>query len=197
MRVMQIDESVVKGINKGDEKAFAGLYDTYFTYLCMCATKYIFNPDEAQEIVNDVFLQVWYKRGVLTFPIHAYLLRSVQNGCLNYLRSRRVRDQVVDEYRKELLEYQEEFCRNDNNPMQVLEFEDLQRQLEAAVNDLPDKCRVIFEKYLYSGKSPAEIAEELGISVNTVRVQIKNALDKIKLKLGPLAGILLFYLFKH
>lgn len=194
---MQIDESVVKGINKGDEKAFAGLYDTYFTYLCMCATKYIFNPDEAQEIVNDVFLQVWYKRGVLTFPIHAYLLRSVQNGCLNYLRSRRVRDQVVDEYRKELLEYQEEFCRNDNNPMQVLEFEDLQRQLEAAVNDLPDKCRVIFEKYLYSGKSPAEIAEELGISVNTVRVQIKNALDKIKLKLGPLAGILLFYLFKH
>ncbi len=196
MRVMQIDELVVRGINNGDEKAFAGLYDAYFTYLCMCATKYIFNPDEAKEIVNDVFVQIWHKREMITYPVHAYLLRSVQNGCLNYLRSLRTREQVIDEYRKELLDYQEEFCLNDNNPIQVLEFEDLQRQIETIVDELPEKCRIVFENYLYSGKSPAEIAEELNISINTVRVQIKNALDKIKLRLGPLFGVLLFYLFK-
>ncbi len=197
MSFSQINESVIQGINEGDKKAFDGLYDAYFTYLCTCAITYIFNPDQAKEIVNDVFIQVWYKRETLSFPIHTYLLRSVQNGCLNYLRSLRVRERVVDEYRKELLDYQENFCQNNNCPIQILEFEELQQQVKVAVSGLPEKCRIIFEKYLYAGKSPAEIAEELSISINTVRVQIKNALDKIKLQLGPLAGILLFYLFRH
>lgn len=196
MNITQIDESTILGINKGDEKAFTVLYDAYFTYLCTCATAYIFNPDEAKEIVNDVFINVWYKRDTLTYPIHTYLIRSVQNRCLNYLRSLRTFERVIDEYKNEMLDYQEEFCRSNSNPIQVLEFEDLLRQVETAVNGLPEKCRIIFEKYLYAGKSASEIAEELNISINTVRVQIKNALDKIKLQLGPYAGILLFFLFK-
>ncbi len=197
MDISQIDESTIQSIHNGDEKAFAFLYDAYFSYLCTCATSYIFNPDKAKEIVNDVFINVWHKRETLEYPIHAYLLRSVQNGCLNYIRSLRTSERVLDEYRKELLDYQEEFCRNDSNPIQILEFKDLQQQVEKAVNRLPKKCRIIFEKYLFLGKSPLEIAEELDISVNTVRVQIKNALDKIKPQLGPLTGILLIYLFKN
>ena len=70
------------------------------------------------------------------------------------------------------------------------------KQVHNVVNSLPERCRIIFEKYLYNNKSPQEIAEELDISVNTVRVQIKNAMDKMKVKLGTSLGILLLFLFQ-
>jgi len=197
MNISQVNELVIQQINQGNEKSFSCLYNSYFTYLCTYATTYILNPNAAKEIVNDVFMNIWYKRGGLTFPIHSYLLRSVQNGCLNYLRSLRTRQRIMDEYRLEILEFQEEFCKNDNNPLQVLEIEDLERQVRIAVDTLPEKCRIIFEKYLYQNQSTQEIADELGIAVTTVRVQIKNALDRIKPQLGSSLGILLIYLFHN
>ena len=87
-----IDKSVIDGINRGDERAFAVLYNNYFTYLCTCAVGYIFDADAAKEIVNDVFVHIWNKQTELEFPIHSYLLRCVQNGCLNYIRSLRSRE---------------------------------------------------------------------------------------------------------
>mgnify|MGYP003189836467 CR=1 FL=1 len=69
MATTKIDESIIIGINQGKQEAFATLYDSYFSYLCMYATTYIFYPDEAKEIVNDVFLNIWYKKERLVFPI--------------------------------------------------------------------------------------------------------------------------------
>ena len=63
------------------------------------------------------------------------------------------------------------------------------------VSSLPDKCRFIFEQYLYSNLTPQEIADKNNISVNTVRVHVKNAMDKIREKVGSRVGILLFFLF--
>ena len=93
-----IDQAVIDRINQGDVKAFECLYNDYFVYLCACANSYIFNAEEAQDIVNEVFMKLWYKRGDLFFPIHPYLVRSVQNGCLNYLRSLHSRERVVQMY---------------------------------------------------------------------------------------------------
>lgn len=74
--------------------------------------------------------------------------------------------------------------------MQLLEIEELKSQVNTVIDSLSVKCRLVFEKYLYEGMSPQEIADEQAISVNTVRVHIKNAMDHIKLQLGPTAGIL-------
>ena len=98
-----VDKSVIDGINRGDERAFAVLYNNYFTYLCTCAVGYIFDADAAKEIVNDVFVHIWNKQTELEFPIHSYLLRCVQNGCLNYIRSLRSREKVLDEFKEDLL----------------------------------------------------------------------------------------------
>ncbi len=167
-----IDQAVIDRINQGDVKAFECLYNDYFVYLCACANSYIFNAEEAQDIVNEVFMKLWYKRGDLFFPIHPYLVRSVQNGCLNYLRSLHSRERVADEYRETLLEYQEEYCMSECNPLKEMEQADLERQVQTVITSLPDKCRTVFEQYLYSELTPQEIAEKNGISVNTVRVHI-------------------------
>ncbi|WP_455591559.1 RNA polymerase sigma-70 factor [Bacteroides sp.] len=194
MNIKQLNQSVIEDINRGKEKAFAVLYDCYFTYLCACATTYILNPDEAKDVVNEVFVNIWQKREQLVYPVHSYLLRSVRNGCLNHLRSLRNRERVIDEYREELISFQEELCRNDEDPLTILEVEELKGQVDAVICSLPDKCRFVFEKYLYGNLSPQEIADEQGLSVNTVRVHIKHAMDKMRVELGSGIGILLIFL---
>lgn len=175
-----VDKDLIERINKGEEKAFEVLYNSYFVYLCACANSYIFNPVEAQDIVNETFAKIWYRRGELSFPIHAYLIRAIQNGCLNYLRSLHSRERIIDEYREALLEYQEEFCASECSPLQEMELADLEKSVQNIVSSLPDKCRFIFEQYLYSNLTPQEIADKNNISVNTVRVHVKNAMDKIR-----------------
>ena len=190
-----IDQIVIDKINKGDEKAFECLYNDYFVYLCACADSYIFNQEEAQDIVNEVFIKLWRRRGNLLFPIHAYLIRSVQHECLNYLRSLHNREKVIDEYREMLLEYQEEYCISECEPLKEMERADLERSVKVVITSLPNKCKTTFEQYLYSEMTPREIAEKNGISVNTVRVHIKTAMDKMKEMLGRRFGILLCFLF--
>ena len=87
MTTTRISEQIIDDINEGKENNGCALYDCYYSYLCAYATTYVFDPDEAKEIVNDVFMNIWSSRGQLSFPIHNYLLRSVQNRCLNYIRT--------------------------------------------------------------------------------------------------------------
>lgn len=192
-----VDKSIIDRINQGDESAFAILYDNYFTYLCTCAVSYILDVDVAKELVNDVFVNIWYKQNELEFPIHSYLLRCVQNGCLNYIRSLRSRERVLNEFKEELLLFQEEYCQSGDTPLQLMEVEELKRQVHVVVSFLPEKCRLVFEKYFYQNLSPQEIANECNLSVNTVRVQIKNAFDRLKKHLGPAAFILFLYYIEY
>ncbi|WP_274972594.1 RNA polymerase sigma-70 factor [Bacteroides fluxus] len=195
MSLVRINEQIIEGINAGKESSFSALYDGYYSYLCVYATTYVFDTDEAKEIVNDVFVNIWNSRGQLSFPIHNYLLRSVQNRCLNHIRTLHTRERVLDEYREELLAFQEEFCAKDDDPLQFLEIEELKSQVSRVIDSLSARCSLVFRKYLYEGMSPQEIADEQGMSVNTVRVHIKNAMDRIKSRLGSLAGLLLLFVY--
>ena len=189
-----VNESLIADINKGNEKSFSLLYSCYYAYLCTFATTYVFQPEKAEEIVNDFFMKIWDNRLNITFPIHFYLLQSVRNACLNYLRMLRHEQNAMDEYRLQLLDLHENFCLNDANPLSLLEFRELEKQVRMVVETLPVKCKKVYEYYLYQGKSSRQIAEELDININTVRVQIKNALDRMKVVLGTKIIFLLFFL---
>ena len=193
MSRVRINEQTIAEINAGKESAFATLYDGYYSYLCVFATTYIFDAEEAKEIVNDVFINVWENRGQLAFPIHPYLVRSVKNRCLNSIRAKCSRERMLEEYMEELMEFQKEFCENDDSPLQMLEMQDLKSRVAEVIDSLPEKCRIVFKRYLYDGLSPTEVAEEQSLSVNTVRVHIKHAMDRIKQQIGTM-GLLVFLL---
>ena len=123
----------------------------FLLYMIAIIVIYVYNSEAAREIVNDVFMNIWSSRGQLSFPIHNYLLRSVQNRCLNYIRTLHTRERVLDEYREELIAFQEEFCKNDNNPLQLLEIEELKSQVNTVIDSLSVKCRLVFERYVSSG----------------------------------------------
>ena len=162
-----VKEDIISRINNGDAKAFEQLYTTFYVYLCAVATKYVYNSEAAREIVNDVFMNVWNHHSALIHPVNAYLIRSVRNYCLNYLRDKR------------------------QHPLDYLENKEFEEKIYRAVDSLPAKCRDIFVQYLYHNKTYEEIAITNHISSSTVRVQIKIGLAKLRELLGDLYPLFL------
>lgn len=183
---INIDESVIAGINTGDENAFTQLYNAYFTYLCVCATTFIHDSSRAQDIVNELFVRIWLHRGSLRWPVHGYLTSSLRNACLNELRNRKEKNSPID---SELLEFACAQC--SHTPLQYTEYLQLVSTVNKISASLPAKCRNIFRMYFHEGLSSKEIATRLHLSPSTVRVQIKIALDRIREEIGQTYLILL------
>lgn len=191
MRIEQIDDVTIKRINGGDEKAFSKLYEAYYVYLNALAFYYINDRSASREIVNDTFLHVWDKRETLEFPIHSYLTKSVRNGCIDHLRAQQSQHRVLENHKEEAtISYQESYIRSTPQPLQYVELRETEEEIKRALAQLPLRCRQIFEAYFYNGMSAEEIAKEMDIKISTVRVQLKNAVDRLKSLLNHL---LLFF----
>jgi RNA polymerase sigma-70 factor (family 1) len=181
MHANQIDESVINKINEGDEKALAKLYHAYYTYLNALAFYYINNENASRELVNDVFLHVWNKRGILTYPIHSYLTKAIHNSCIDYIRTQQSRHRVLENHKKQLtISYHESYIRSTPQPLQYVELRQTEEEIQKALAQLPTKCQQIFTAYFYKAKSVEQIAEDMQIKVSTVRVQLKNSFDRLK-----------------
>ena len=175
-----VKEDIISRINNGDAKAFEQLYTTFYVYLCAVATKYVYNSEAAREIVNDVFMNVWNHHSALIHPVNAYLIRSVRNYCLNYLRDKRQQEVPLSDVQESLLSIQELQIDADPHPLAYLENKEFEEKIYRAVDSLPAKCRDIFVQYLYHNKTYEEIAITNHISSSTVRVQIKIGLAKLR-----------------
>ena len=197
-RSVNIEKEVIQRVNNGDTKAFELLYSTYYVYLCAVAVKYVYKPEMAEEIVNDVFLNVWNNRSSLFYPIKAYLVRAVQNLCLSYYRKKRLDEIAVSDIKDYTVEIYEQLVYLDSSPLACLENKELANQISKAIDQLPEKCREIFIQHLYYNKTYEEIARMKNISSSTVRVQIKQGLSKLRVLLGDLYPVvcLLFDIFQ-
>lgn len=191
MNINHINKEVIEQIRNGSEKAFSELYSAYYSYLNAVALCYLLDKNSSAEIVNDVFVNIWNKRQTLSYPIHYYLVRSVQNGCLNYIRMQRAQQSVLDEHKDQMLAFQENYIQSTPVPLQYVEMRQTEEEIRLAVNQLPLKCRQVFEEYFYAGKEVDVIANDMELTVSTVRVQLKNATDRLK----PALKHLLFLFF--
>lgn len=191
MSINHINKDVIEQISNGSEKAFSELYSSYYSYLNAVALCYLMDKEIVAEIVDDVFINIWNKRETLSYPIHYYLVRSVQNGCLNHIRMQRAQQNVLDEHKDRMLAFQENYIHSTPVPLQYVEMQQTEEEIRMAVNQLPPKCKMIFEEYFYAGKTVEVIADDMGLTISTVRVQIKNATDRLKQALKHL--LLIFF----
>ena len=120
-----------------------------------------------------------------------YLIRSVRNYCLNYLRDKRQQEVPLSDVQESLLSIQELQIDADPHPLAYLENKEFEEKIYRAVDSLPAKCRDIFVQYLYHNKTYEEIAITNHISSSTVRVQIKIGLAKLRELLGDLYPLFL------
>jgi len=174
---------------------FEHIYLAYFSKMKYFAKVYVLSEEEAENIVQDVFAELWERKDVLNLPVNliAYLFTSTKNKCLNYLRH-----QIVCKEASDLIQEEHRFAMQASlNSLKlfdqhVFSEEDTMMILEQALNTLPEKCRQIFIMSKVEGKKQKEIAAELNISVNTVEAQMGTAYKKLRKELKGYIPLLLF-----
>ena len=162
---------------------FEKLFKELFEPLTSFAMKYVSDLDTAKNLVHEVFINVWQKYESLPSDTNykSYLYTSIRNRCLNHIRSSKKHVALED------------------SPEQIqpesggLELQELEMQVEMAINSLPEKCRIIFELSRYEELKYAEIAKKLDISVKTVEGQMTKALGILRRELARFLTLILFF----
>ena len=166
-----------------DEDTFRMLYKRYYKALTMYALNYVEDMTIAEDLVQDIFFSILEKKTsfVNTHTMHVYLYTGVRNRALNYRKHR----EVELRHFKAMSESDYDM---DNDETYVRE--DIYRQLFEAIDRLPSRQREIFVSVM-EGKKNQEIAEALGISVFTVKVQRQRAMHTLRNKLTDNQWLLL------
>ena len=177
---MTEEAMLFRRVQEGCWEAFDVLFHTYAEQLFFYAMGFVNNREEARDIVQGTFITLWEQRGKIqcTGAIYPYLLRLVKNACLNYQVHEKVKECYLLE--KRMTEEEGEEVPADEEE----EFEVQYARLRKVVDGLPEKCRGIFILGCVDGLSYKEVSEKMGVSVNTVKTQIKLAYRKLKLELG-------------
>ena len=182
------DNIIVEGLKAGDERAYRYVYATHYALLCRFATQFLGSPPLAEEVVDDVIFNLWENRAGLdiTVSLRAYLLASVRNRCLNELNSLDAR-RSADVLSLGLLEDKgllDRIFADDAHPLGSLLEQELEDEVRDAVDNLPEPCRAVFLESRVKQKTYDEIARDMGISANTVKYHIKNALNLLRTRLS-------------
>ena len=192
-----MEEQLIKKLRKGDEKAFRLLYDRHYVLLCRFANQILNNAALAEEVVDDVIFYLWEHRSEveIRYSIRAYLMRAVRNRCLNELQSQSHREELhlSSFLSPESMDFLDFLFVDDKQPLGVLLEQELEDELKRSIDELPLECRRVFYKSRFEQKKYEEIADELGISVNTVKYHIKNALAFLQKRLGNYLKLLIIY----
>jgi RNA polymerase sigma-70 factor (ECF subfamily) len=190
--VLSKETDILQALQHGDDKAMETLFRCYYKRLCTYANTLVNDSDESEEIVQQVFVQMWEKRETMeiTTSVQSYLFRAVRNNSLNRIKHEKVRRIYADEVNA---------LSGNSEPAATMTFQnELQMQIHSAIESLPEQCRLIFKLSRFEELKYAEIADQLGISVKTVENQMGKALrimrDKLKDYLLVLAIFLSFYI---
>lgn len=172
---MQDDEELFRQFQEGSWKAFKILFEAYSEQLYLYAAGFLGDREEARDIVQDAFVYLWENRKKITYTgsLYSYLLRSVKNSCIDY----KMHEKVKEKYIREMEYLQDEAEEVSDN------FEESYKRLQKVIDSLPPKCKDIFVLGCVEGYSYKEVATRLGVSVNTVKTQIKLAYKKVKSEL--------------
>ena len=188
---------IVEQLKTGNEDAYQYIYDRHYALLCHVANGYVKDQFLAETIVGDTIFHLWEIRETLeiSVSIRSYLLRAVRNRCINYLNSEWEKreisfsslmpDEITDD----------KMTISDSHPLGTLLERELEEEIYKAIDKLPNECRRVFDKSRFEGKSYEEISQELGISVNTVKYHIKNALASLQTNLSKYLITLLLFFF--
>lgn len=163
---------------------YRSLFDTLYPPLCLFANKYLNDMDASKDMVQEVFIKTWEKK--IQYPnfnaIKSFLYKSVRNRCLDYLKSKHYRS-VVQSPDIDFDDIQTEAFF-----ITQMTLADTYSQLETAIRKLPNKSEQVIRLSLkaYTNK---EIAEEMEISMSTVKSQKRIAYKKLRHSLSSLLNI--------
>jgi len=180
------DSELLILMQQGDEKGFTEIFNRYWKVILAVAANKTGDLDEAEEIVQDIFVSLWNRREQLqlTSSLKNYLTVSVKYQVIKALAKKNNYQKFADHssLANDLL---------DNSTQEWLEFEELRHRLSELVAELPEKCRLVYQLSRDAGYSQKQIAKELGISEKTVEAHLGKALKTLRAGLNQFIFTLL------
>jgi RNA polymerase sigma-70 factor (ECF subfamily) len=172
------DRELLDRLRAGDDDAFDTIFHEHYPRLVGLAESMLRDRAAAEEIAQDVLLELWRRRESLRLEatFRAYLLRATRNRALNHVRHQHI------------VRRAEPFAADEIAPVPPADRETVQAEIDAAlreaVDSLPPRCREVFELSRTHGLSYAEIAHTMEISVKTVEAQMGKALRTLRDRLA-------------
>jgi len=176
------DFELLVPLRDGDEQAFSEIYERYWRVLWQFAKRHLRDDEESKDVLQEVFSALWKNRSVL--QIHTCLSSYLYRATLNRVLKRTDRAKVIAAYQEQLerrlkLEFSQ-------TPEELFLLRELEDQVYSGMSELPIRMREVFEASRSEGLSYDEISKKLGVSKETVRSQIKNALKILRKRLNLL-----------
>lgn len=165
---------------KPDSLGLERLFNEYYDRLVYFSLQFVKDQDQAQDIVQDAFIKYWQEREFVLsdqIAIKNYLYSTVRNASLNAIRHSKVVDAYV---RQQGTDEPEEL-----SVMDAIISSEVIAEIHIAIAALPESYRQISVMSYLEGKKNQEIADELGLSINTVKKQKYRALELLRLRLSP------------
>lgn len=183
---MNTNRTLVELQNK-NHKVFKKVFTNYYEELVIYANSFLFDKSASEDIVQEVYIYIWentHKINIKT-SIKAYIYAMVRNQCLNYLKTLKITDDLnfIELNASLIIEQDLDFFSTEDKRI-------VYNQIVLIVDSLPDRMQQIFKLKFLENYKYAEIAEELDISINTVKTQLKRAKFKISQSLISLLILL-------
>jgi len=186
------DYKLVKSLKKGDLFAFDQLFSKYSKKLYYFAKGYLGSKEDAEGLVQEVFLLVWDKRKELKehLSFNAFLYTVTYNAIRKYFRKKARAKKYLDKFL-------EDYDGKHNKTVADIEYNNLLELANKAIEKLPEKRKLIYQLSRHKGLTNMEIARKLNISKKTVENQIHSALKFLREQFakGTLLTLLFYYLF--
>ena len=186
MTASERDKIIFQKIKAGDDTAFEQLFLQYYENLCHVAFRVYKDEHKSKDFVQEVFLSIWKRRDTLEInsSVYAYLRKAVMYKSLDFIRAQKLsfpEDKLAKEDSIEAHKH--------------LEEEELKILIHKVVDQLPERCRLVFCMSRFEELSHKEIAEKLGISEKTIENQITKALKILRLAVHKYGLPLKFLVF--
>lgn len=185
------DNELLDLLKEDQQQALSALYYRYWDKLLVVAGNRLDNPEVAEECVQDVFFSLWQRRNDLNlkYSLATYLAVAVKYQVIKQLdKQYRLQD------RKDKSLYVSEEPYTSSADEYLLEKE-LMKRIEAAVNRLPEKCRIVFKLSREQGMTNKQIASDLDISEKTVEAHLSKAIKDLRSDLTTISPLLLLWFF--
>ena len=179
LAVAMEERELLGGLRRGEEAAYDAIFRQWYAPLVAMTSALLRDQGPAEEVVQDVLLELWRRRESITFEtsLRAYLFQAARNRGLNYLRRQRVEARGEGTIAAAMPSPEPADSEAREGELNVA--------IQSAIAGLPDRCREVFELSRVHGLKYSEIATELGISVKTVEAQMGKALRVMREKLAP------------